>query len=107
MLGSTGQIVQLDVTLRNVCPGKRVALAIILNEVDSEDNEYKRGFKTMTIPAHDRASCTDITVRCVRFVLPEGLDVSTDEVACNERLFRARFIAKYIDNDFECCELLE
>lgn len=107
VLGSSGQIVQLDVTLRNVCPGKRVALAIILNEVDSEYNEYKRGFKTMTIPAHDRENCTDITVRCVRFVLSESLDTTGEEPACAERLLRARLIANYIDNDFECCELLE
>lgn len=105
-LESLGRIVQLDVTLRNVCPHKRVALAVILHEVDDEGNEYKRGLKTMTIPAHTRATCQDITVRCVKFVLPEDLSVAGDtDSICGERNFRARFIAHYIDNDFDCCEV--
>ena len=96
VMESLGRILQLDVTLRNVCPGKRVALAIVLTEVDDEDNEYSRGLKTMVIPAHTQASCQDVTVRCVKFVLPEELDVSGNtNVLCNERHFVARFIAHY------------
>ena len=98
-----GRIVQLDVTLRNVCPHKRVALAVILHEVDSGGSEHKRGMKTMTIPAHTRKDCHDVTVRCIKFVLPEDLDVSgTTESTCNKRNIKARFIAHYIDNDFDC-----
>lgn len=52
-LESLGRIIQLDVTVRNVCPGKRVALAVILTEVDENGEEYQRGMKAMTIPAHD------------------------------------------------------
>lgn len=107
VMESLGCILQLDVTLRNVCPGKRVALAIVLTEVDDEDNEYSRGLKTMVIPAHTQASCRDVTVRCVKFVLPEELDVSsTADALCNDRRFVARFIAHYIDNDFVCCNAL-
>lgn len=103
-LDSPGRILELDATIKNVCPGRRVALAVILNEVDDEENEHKRGLKTITVPAHDRDSCRDVTVRCIRFVLPEDLDVSGDpDAICNERKFKARFIAHYIDNDFECC----
>lgn len=99
-----GRIVQLDVTLRNVCPNKRVALAVLLHEVDACGGEHKRGMKTMTVPAHTRASCHDVTVRCLEFVLPEDLDVSdTAKSICNTRKFKARFIAHYIDNDFDCC----
>ena len=106
-MNSLGRIVQLDVTLRNVCPNKRVALAAIVTEVDSEGIEYKRGMKTMTIPAHTRATCQDVTVRCIKFVLPEDLDVSdSPDSMCNTRNVRARFIAHYVDNDFECCNLL-
>ena len=91
-------------TLRNVCPGKRVALAVILTEVDAEDNEYNRGTKTMVIPAHTAPSCRDVTVRCIKFVLPEELDVSgSPDALCDERSFRARFIANYIDSTFVCC----
>lgn len=104
VLESLGRILQLDVTLQNVCPNKRVALAVILNETDPEGNEYRRGMKTMTIPAHTEASCRDVHVRCIKFVLPEDIDVSgTDTGTCNTRSFNARFFANYIDSDFECC----
>lgn len=99
-----GRILQVDVTLKNVCPYKRVALAVLLHEVDSMGNEYKRGLKTMTVPAHTRDTCRDVTVRCIKFVLPEDLDVSrTTESMCNTRHFKARFIAHYIDNDVDSC----
>ena len=103
-LDSSGRILQLDVTIKDVCPNKRVALAVILNEVDDEENEHKRGLKTITVPAHGREGCRDVTVRCIRFVLPEDLDVSGDpDAICNERKFKARIITHYIDNDFYCC----
>lgn len=103
-LDSLGRIVRLDVTLRSVCPLRRVALAAILTEVDDAGNEYPRGMKTMVIPAHTRESCQDVAVQCITFVLPESLDVSGDDGAlCNARNFKARFIAHYIDNDYECC----
>jgi hypothetical protein len=103
-LDGLGRIVQLDVTLRNVCPQKRVALAVLLNEVDADGVEYKRGMKTMTIPAHTQEGCRDVTIRCLTFVLPEDLNVSgTAATLCGTRNFRARFIAHYIDNDVNCC----
>ncbi|MBQ8409723.1 MAG: VWA domain-containing protein [Clostridia bacterium] len=103
-LDGLGRIVQLDVTVRNVCPNKRVALAVLLHEVDSCGCEHKRGFKTMTVPAHTREGCHDVTVRCIKFVLPEDQDTSnTARSICDTRKFRARFIAHYIDSDFDCC----
>ena len=102
---SLGRILQLDVTLRNVCPNRRVAMAVILNEVDAQGEEHRRGMKMMTVPAHDRSECHDMTLRCIRFVLPEDLDPDGDcGCICNDRTFRVRFIAHYIDSDFECCE---
>ena len=104
VMDSLGRIVQLDVTLHSVCPNRRVALAVMLNELDTFDVEHKRGLKTLTIPAHTREGCRDVTVRCIKFVLPEDLDVSGDATSiCNERRFRARLIANYVDYDFECC----
>ena len=103
-LESLGRILKLDVTLRNVCPNRRVALAVIVTEVDSNGNEHSRGLKTMTVPAHTRAACQDVIVRCVKFVLPEDLDLSgSTSSICNSRHFKARFIAHYVDNDFSCC----
>ncbi len=104
---SLGRILQLDVTLRNVCPHKRVALAVLLYEIDSCGIEHKRGLKTITVPAHTRKDCHHVTVRCIKFVLPEDLDVSGSAASiCGCRRFRVKFIANYIDNDFECCEVV-
>lgn len=109
IMESAGRILQLDVTLNNICPNKRVALAAILTEIDQNGIEHKRGLKTMTIPAHTRETCQDILVKCIKFVLPEDLNVNdiTDSI-CPNRNLRVRFISHYIDNDFECCnEVLE
>ena len=69
-LQSLGRIVQLDVTVKNVCPGKRVAMAVILTEVDKNGIEHQRGMKAFTIPAQTHPTCRDILVRCIKFVLP-------------------------------------
>ena len=101
---SLGRIVQLDVTLKNVCSGRRVALAVVLNEVNACCEPQKRGIKFFTIPAYTGTTCRDITVRCIRFVLPEELDSSGEpDVMCNRRNLQAQFIANYTDSDFECC----
>ena len=105
-LESLGRIVQLDVTVKNVCPGKRVALAVILTEVDEKGAEHARGMKTITIPAHNYSRCRDVLVKCIKFVLPEDLDVCgcTPRAMCNERKLKARFIAHNIDTDYRCCD---
>ena len=105
-LESQGRILQLDVTIRNVCPDKRVALAAILTELAEDGTEYPRGTKILTIPAHNLPGCRDVLVRCIKFVVPEDLDVSggSAQALCNPRNFQARFIAHCIDSDFRCCE---
>lgn len=102
-LESLGRILQLDVTLKKVCPDRRVALAVILTETDG-CKEYHRGMKTLLIPAHAGPGCRDVTVRCVKFVLPESLAVKCDGDGslCGCRHFRARFIANYVDSGFDC-----
>ena len=96
----------MDVTIKNVCPGKRVALAAILTEVDENGEEHQRGMKAMTIPAHNYPSCRDVQVKCIKFVVPEDLDVSggSPRAMCNQRQFKGRFIAHNIDTDYRCCE---
>lgn len=105
-LESLGRIVQLDVTVKNVCPGRRVALGVILTEVDDNGIEHQRGMKAITIPAHTYPTCRDVLVKCIKFVLPEDLDVSggSPNAICNTRRFKARFIAHNIDTDFRCCD---
>lgn len=105
-LESMGRILQLDINLKNVCPNKRVALGVVLNETDPNGNEYPRGVKTITVPAHGFPSCRDVLVRCIKFVLPEDLDVSGGSRGmCNMRNFKVRVIAHNIDSDFQCCNL--
>ena len=96
-----GRIVRVSAVLRSVCPGKRVALAVILNEVDEDGEEIGRGMKILTIPAVVGEVCRDINVNCVTFVLPELPDSTLPP--CADRTYRARFIANYIDNDFNPC----
>lgn len=105
-LESIGRILQLDVNLKNVCPNKRVALGVILTEVDQEGNEHQRGVKAITVPAHQQLSCRDVLVKCIKFVLPEDLSLAeeTSGSMCGTRNFKARMIAHYIDSSFQCCD---
>lgn len=105
-LESLGRILQVDVTIKNVCPGKRVVLAMILTEVDQNGLEYQRGMKAMTIPAHNSPTCRDVLVKCVKFVLPEDLNLSAGEpqAMCSPRNLKVRVIANNIDTDYRCCE---
>ena len=102
-LESQGRIIQMDVTIKNVCPGKRVALAAILTEVDQDGMEHQRGMKAMTIPAHNAPMCRDVLVKCIKFVVPEDLNVSGGAM-CSPRRFKARFLANNVDTDYRCCE---
>lgn len=102
-LQSQGRIIEMDVTIKNVCPGKRVALAAILTEVDRDGMEYQRGMKTITIPPHNFPICRDVLVKCIKFVVPEDLSVSGGAM-CSPRRFKARFIANNIDTDYRCCQ---
>ncbi len=49
-LDSLGRILELNAKIKNVCPNRRVALAVVLTEVDSNNIENKREMKTMVIP---------------------------------------------------------
>ena len=106
-LESLGRILQVNVNIRNVCPNRRVALGIILTEIDEQGAEHSRGMKTLTVPAHQYPTCRDVLVKCVKFVLPEDLDVSggSAQAMCNARNFRVRVIANNIDTDFQCCDV--
>lgn len=105
-LESQGRILQLDVTLKDVCPETRVALAVILTETDENGMEHQRGMKTMVIPAHQAPVCRDVLVKCIKFVVPDALtDADGTPVAqCNPRNFSARLIAHSIDSGYRCCE---
>ncbi|MCM1577207.1 MAG: VWA domain-containing protein [Ruminococcus sp.] len=106
-LGLMGRIAQVSVTLANVCPGVRVALAVVLTELDDTGTELQRGMRTLTIPAHSFEGCRDIRVECINFVLPEDTDDGVTPAACGQRMFRARVYANVIDSGVLCCETEE
>ena len=104
-LGGLGRILQLDVVIRNVCPGKRVAVSILLSELDSDGVEQPRGVKHLLIPAQTGAECRDVNLHCIPFSLPEALDATGNTGSiCNARKFHARAMANYVDTDFACCD---
>ncbi len=106
-LESSGRIIELEVTLKNVCPGRRTALGIILTETDCYGKEHPRGIKTITVPAHSYPACRDILVKCIRFVLPDDLNVSCRTGGmCGVRDLKARVIAHNIDTDYKCCDTI-
>ena len=103
---SLGRIVEVSATIKNICPGKRVAAAIILTETDEEGMEYQCGMKTFTIPSHDGPGCRDVQLKCIKFVLPEDLnpDEHPEGSICTKRNLKARVIANQLDTDYRCCE---
>ena len=102
-LESQGRMLELSFTLKQVCPCKRTAVAIILHEINSFGAELPRGFKTVLVPAHNEPKCSDIRINCIRFVLPESLDPSLggEKSMCNTRRFVARITANYVDTNFK------
>ena len=104
-LESLGRIIQIDTIIKNVCPGKRIAVAVQLMEIDDLGNEHSRGLKFFEIPAHSQETCTDVNIKCIKFVLPETLDTTGDTTSiCNIRNFKVYVISNYIDTDFKCCK---
>jgi hypothetical protein len=102
-----GFILELSITLKDVCPGRRTALAVILYELDKCGREYIRGFKTVLVPATGKCVCDDICVKCLRFVLPDSLDISEDCNPCGPRRFVVRYTANYVDSDFSECGCIQ
>jgi len=93
-----GRILDLSLCLKSVCPGKRVAVGVMLHEMDSHGHEYPRGLKTFTVPAHRHNCCADIPIETVRFILPEDVGVGTSGDPCGcRRHFIVKVAAHYID----------
>lgn len=104
-LEDTGMILKLDATLKNVCPGRKSAMAMLLSEVDTDGNEISRGVKMFSIPAHFSPSCRDVKIKGVRFVIPDdAYDSTRENPDCPTRRFRVRMISHYSDGGAVCDE---
>lgn len=92
-IAAPGRIVELNLTLKSVCPHKRVALAMLLT--DGEGGDY-RALKTFAVPPHCGPDCRDVRVEGIRFVVPDT------SCHCIGRRLYAQMMANYMDTDFEC-----
>lgn len=100
-LGAQGRIIQLEVTVKDVCPNRRVALGVMLEEVGPDGKTEPRGFKAYTIPAHTQPGCRDVQVQCIRFVVPEDVSLGGKSL-CDTRRFQVKLIAQEMDWEFRC-----
>ena len=100
-----GRLIQLDLVLKSICPGKQVSATILLTEKDSLGAEQVRAVKHILVPAQTGTVCQDITLRCVQFSVPEATDPAGNPSSiCNPRNFYARVIANYLDSDIVLCD---
>ncbi|MDD3334279.1 MAG: hypothetical protein PHI98_02070 [Eubacteriales bacterium] len=96
----TGRILDVSMTLKDVCPAKRVAVGVTVHEVDQAGNEYPRGFRAVTVPAHNHSGCCDVAVSSTRFILPEDIRVGSHGGVCDgSRHFVLRTTSHYIDSE--------
>lgn len=100
-LGGQGRIIQLELTVKDVCPNRRVALGVILEEVGPDGKTEPRGVKVFTLPAHTQPGCRDVQVQCIRFVVPEDVSLWGKSL-CDTRRFQVQVIAQAMDGEFRC-----
>lgn len=98
-VSSPGRMVYVDALIKNVCPGRRVAVAVQLTETMCGGEEKPVGMRTLTIPPRGGEGCEDVMLRCIRFVVPDSCCS-----LCKPRSFRVRVYANYLDMDFLCCK---
>ena len=104
VLAHQGRILQVDFTLRNVCPHSRTCAAVIVTELMPSGVEESRGFKTLVLPAHDGDTCRDVHVMCVSFVLPnDPNNCGCERGSCGGRRLRVRVLANSMDSTWNGC----
>ena len=97
VLEGLGRTIRFNTTIKNVCPNKRVALGVYLYELNDDDEEFHRGTKIFTVPAHTCEGCQDVHFNNITFVLPEDLSLNNCARMCCARNLRVKTIAHYID----------
>ena len=86
-----GRVLDVNMTLLNVCPGRRGALGLTLVELDGSGTEYARGFQAVAVPAHHGRCNQDMTLDTIRFIIPE------EQCSQQRRHFIVRAQHHYLD----------
>lgn len=98
VIGEQGRVLDVTAMLRQICPGKRVAVAVGIYELEADGTVHPRGIKTVLVPAHNNPGCVDLQLPSLRFVLPEEASAAPSAVTCGkQRHFTVRVDAHYAD----------
>ena len=95
-----GRVLDVTMTLRNVCPGRRSAVGVHLLELDDQGNEYARGFRSCTVPAHSAGCNRDVALPSMRFILPEDVSLASRG---RRRHFVVRTTNHYLEEAVPSC----
>lgn len=95
----SGRLVNISLTIDNVCPGSNLAVAIILYDPESPDNAI--GLKTFQVTGPTGSSCAPITITNICFVVPGSI-----APLCTTKTLKASVLANYTNipglTDFLC-----
>lgn len=95
-LSGNGRFLNLNTTVKNVCPNKRIAIGLALYETTSGVRVIK-GHKTF-VASHSESCFTDIILTNIHFILPEEIAETCDTTnICKERTFELDMASHYID----------
>lgn len=73
---SRGRVLDVNLTMRGVCPGRRSAVGVHIVEVDENGGEHARGFRAVSIPAQTASAPCDVALPAMRFILPEDTSMA-------------------------------
>ena len=91
-LGAQGRIIQLEVTAKDVCPNRRVALGVMLEEVGPDGKTEPRGFKAYT----DAGTCrSNASALWCRRMCPWGASLCVTPAASRSSSLPRRWIGSF------------
>ena len=96
--GDGGQVLSLSLHLTDVLPGRQVAAAVQLEELDREGEAFPRGTKTFLLPPQPGPEPSELLLPSIRFVLPAELELDPG----GPRRLRVRADAHYVQQGERC-----
>jgi len=92
-----GCILEVSLKLKDVAPGRRVAVGVLLEEETEGGGGLCHGARTIAVPAHRNSAPSDIPLDHILFVLPR---FDAEENVRPQRRFRVSAVSHYMDADF-------